>query len=148
VGITVEQMLRRRLISVLPLLLLAAGPAFAGEEAPRKEVGQYVDLQPVGLPIIADGQLVNYVFVNVRLNLTAGADTSRWRAREPFFRDALVRLGHQTPFTVSGDYQKIDAARLTGALMRQASAITGPGVIRSVVVTSQVPSHRARAPRS
>jgi hypothetical protein len=142
-------MLRRRLLCVLPLLLFtAAGPASASEDAPRKEVGQYVDLQPVGLPVVVDGQLVNYVFVNVRLNLAAGADTSRWRAREPFFRDALVRLGHATPFVVPGDYQKIDGARLCAALMREASAITGPGVIRSVAVTSQVPSRRARPPRS
>jgi len=139
------------LLAAIPLALLATTRASARSE--KKSEGEkapdpVIKLQSMALPIIAAGKLVNYVFVNVRLNLTAGADTSRWRAREPFFRDALVRLGHQTPFTVSGDYQKIDAARLTGALMRQASAITGPGVIRSVVVTSQVPSHRARAPRS
>ena len=137
-------LLRRRLIAALPLLLAAgAARAAAPDEGAHKQVGQYVDLQPVGLPIVVDGQLVNYVFVYVRLNLTAGADTSRWRAKEPFFRDVLVRIGHQTPFVVPGDYEKVDAAKLTAALTREAGAITGPGVIRSVVVTSQVPSRRA-----
>jgi hypothetical protein len=142
-------MIRRRLILAAPLLLLsaAARPA-AAEDAPRKEVGQYVDLLPVGLPIVVDGQLVNYVFVHVRLNLAAGADTSRWRAKEPYFRDALVRVGHATPFTIPGDREKVDTVRLAAVLMREAQAITGPGVIRSVVVTSQVPSHRGRAPRA
>jgi hypothetical protein len=140
-------MLRRRFAAVLPLLLLAAARPAAAEEAPHKQVGQYVDLQPVGLPIVVDGRLVNYVFVDVRLNLTAGADTSRWRAKEPFFRDLLVRAGHQTPFTLPGDYEKVDAAKLAAVVLREAAAITGPGVIRSVVVTSQVPSHRARPPR-
>ncbi len=141
-------MIRRRVMLAAPLLLLsAARPAGAGD-ASHKQVGQYVDLLPVGLPIVVDGQLVNYVFVHVRLNLAAGADTSRWRAREPYFRDVLVRVGHETPFTVPGDYEKVDAARLAAVLMREARAITGPGVIGSVVVTSQVPSHRARAPRA
>lgn len=143
-------MLRRRFACALSLLLLAATPAAAGGKAEskdeNKQVGQYVDLQPVALPIVVDGQLVNYIFVSVRMNLTANADTSRWRAREPYFRDALVRAAHQTPFTLAGDYEKIDAPRLTASLMRSASAVTGPNVIRSIVITSQVSSRRARGP--
>ena len=50
------------------------------------------------MPIVVDGQLVNYVFVYVRLNLTSGANATRLREKEPFFRDALVRAGHRTPF--------------------------------------------------
>jgi putative intracellular protease/amidase len=143
-------MLRRRLLPFLPLLLLAiATPAAASEkkkEEESKQVGQYVDLQPVALPIVVDGQLVNYIFVSVRLNLMANADTSRWRAREPYFRDALVRAGHQTPFTLVTNYAQIDAPRLRATLMRAATAITGPNVIRSVVITSQVSSRRVRTP--
>jgi hypothetical protein len=138
-------MIRRRALSAL-ILILAASPHVAhAEEAPHKQVGQYVDLQPVSLPIVVDGQLVNYVFVYVRLNLAPNADTSRWRAQEPFFRDRLVKSGYATPFTVRGDTNKIDAAKLSAALMRDAQAITGPGVIRSVVVTNQVSRNRPGA---
>ncbi|WP_334164579.1 hypothetical protein [Phenylobacterium sp.] len=143
-------MFRRALIAAAVLLTAAQPAAAAGggkKEAAPKDVGQYVDLAPVGLPIVAEGQLVNYVFVYVRINLTGGANTSHWRAREPFFRDALVRVGHRTPFTLKGDYQKIDAARLSASLMRDAVAIAGPGVVKSVVVTSQAPRHRAKVPR-
>ncbi|WP_374472650.1 hypothetical protein [Phenylobacterium sp.] len=147
-------MLRRAFIALA--VLLAAGPAAAsgggskpkGEGEAKAEVGQYVDLAPVGLPIVVDGRLVNYVFVYVRINLAPGANTSQWRAREPFFRDALVRAGHRTPFTLASDYQKIDTGRLTATLMRDAVRITGPGVVRSVVVTSQAPRGRAVVPRS
>jgi flagellar basal body-associated protein FliL len=141
-------MLRRRLIAVLPLALVAAKSAVAEEKAPNKQVGQYVDLQPVALPVVVDGQLVNYVFVSVRLNLASGADTPRWRAKEPYFRDALVRAAHETPFTLATDYDKIDVAKMTASLMKAATAIAGPNVVRSIAVTSQVPSHRARAPRA
>jgi hypothetical protein len=142
-------MRRSTLLAVLSLAILAA-PAAASEKkepAASKEVGQYVDLTPVGLPIVVRGQLVNYVFVYVRINLASGANVSRWREKEPFFRDALVRAGHRTPFTLADDYQTIDVAKLTASLTRDATAVTGPGVIRSVVVTSQAPRHRARTPR-
>jgi hypothetical protein len=94
-----------------------------------------------------NGQLVNYVFVYVRINLTGGADVIRLRAKEPFFRDALVRDAHRTPFLVPGDWQKVDAARLSAALSRDAAAIAGPGAIASVVVTSQTPQRRVMPPR-
>jgi len=143
-------MLRRPLIAIL---LAVAGSAHAAGPPPAKAAGasaagQYVDIQPVGLPIVVDGRLVNYVFVHVRLNLTAGANTTKWREKEPFFRDALVRAGHRTPFTRPDDYQKIDTARLTEALMREALAIAGQGVVRSAVVTSEASRYRVPTPRT
>lgn len=140
-------MLRRRLIVLAPLLILGGAAHAAQEKAPTSDVGQYVDLQPVPMPIIVSGELVNYVFVYVRLNLTSGANATRLREKEPYFRDALVRAGHRTPFIVPGDYQKIDSGRLTAAMMREAIAIAGPGQIRSAVVTSQSPHKRVSQPR-
>lgn len=139
-------MLRRALIAA-PLLLFAE-PAFAAEKAGAGLVGQYVDLQPVALPVVIKGQLVNYVFVYVRVNLAAGVDTARLRQKEPFFRDALVRMAYRTPFASPADYNRVDEARVAAALTREAGAIAGPGVIRSVVVTSQTPQHRIPTPKS
>jgi hypothetical protein len=137
---------RRLLILALPLVALAA-PAAAADDKGPKAVGQYVDLQPVAMPVIVNGQLVNYVFVYVRINLTGGADVIRLRTKEPFFRDARGRLGHRTPFTVPGDWQRIDERRLTAALMRDAQVIAGEGNVASVVVTSQAPQRRVVPPR-
>ncbi len=135
-------MIRRALIATA--FALAATTAQAAE--PKKEgkgdVGQYVDLQPVVLPIVNRGLLVNYVFVTVRINLTGGANAARLREKEPFFRDALVRAGHRTPFTNPADLSQVDAPRLTAALAREAAAIAGPGQVRSVVITSQAPRRR------
>jgi hypothetical protein len=139
-------MFKRLLILAAPLLILA-GAAHAGEDKKPKEVGQYVDLQPVAMPIVIDGQLVNYVFVYVRVNLKSGVDVTKLRDKEPFFRDALVRDAHRTPFIVPGDWRKIDEAKLTAALARDAAAITGPGVVASVVVTSQSPQKNVMPPR-
>ncbi|HEY0436581.1 MAG TPA: hypothetical protein VGC92_08080 [Phenylobacterium sp.] len=139
-------MLKRLLILAATSGLLAG--SVQAEEKPKPVVGQYVDLQPVAMPIVANGQLVNYVFVYVRVNLTGGADVTRIRTKEPFFRDALVREGHRTPFVVPGDWQKVDEAKLTAVMTRDAAAIAGPGAVSSVVVTSQAPQRRVIAPRS
>ena len=142
-------MIRRALIAAAALML-STSPATASE--PKKEgkgdVGQYVDLQAVGLPIVSQGRLVNYVFVYVRINLTSGANAARLREKEPFFRDVLVRAGHRTPFTNPADLSAVDVAKLTAALTREATTIAGPGQIRSVVVTSQAPRRRIRMPRA
>jgi hypothetical protein len=37
---------------------------------------------------------------------------------------------------------------MTASMMKAATAIAGPNVVRSVTITSQVPSRRARAPRA
>jgi hypothetical protein len=136
----------KRLLSFLAPLLILAGGVHAAEDKKTKEVGQYVDLQPVALPIVVDGQLVNYVFVYVRINLKTGADIIKIREKEPFFRDALVRDGHRTPFTLPNDWQKVDEAKLVAAMTRDAVAITGPGVVSSVSLTSQTPQKRAGPP--
>lgn len=137
-----------RLSAALLSLCLASPAIAAGGKADKGDVGQYVDLQPVGLPIVSQGKLVNYVFVYVRVNLTSAANVSKLREKEPFFRDALVRAGHRTPFNSPTELAKIDAPRLIATLSRDALAITGPGQIRSVVVTSQEPRRRMVAPRA
>ena len=142
-------MFDRRLILALPLLLWA-GSAQAEDKKKdeSKGAGQYVDLLPIALPVNFDGRLVNYIFVNVRINLTRSANAAELRTREPFFRDALVRAGHRTPFLVAGDLEKVDAAKISASLMHDAVAIAGPGVISSVVVTSQAPQRRVARPQN
>jgi len=120
---------RRALIAALPLAL-AAGAALAQE----KEAGQFVDLAPVAMPIVVGGRLVNYVFVYIRINLTPAANLAALRDKEPYFRDALVKLGHRTPFTRPDDYTKLDEARLKAALFQASVAIAGPGAIASIQI--------------
>ena len=141
---------RRALIALAPLALIAA-PARAS--APKKEPGaaktdgQYVDLSPVALPIVVRGLLVNYVFVSIRIQLSALANTAKLRAKEPYFRDALVRAGHRSPFfTLATDYTKIDEAKLKAVLLREAIAIGGAKEVKGVTVLSQSPKKRTGLP--
>ena len=140
--------MRRLVLSVLALALavLASTPALAGEGA-KPGGGQYVDLAPVALPVVLDNRVINYVFVSVRVNLTPGANAPRLQAKEPYFRDALVRAGHRTPFTRGNDYTMLDDAKLKAAMYSAATAIAGAGNVASVIILSETPKSRSGLPR-
>ncbi len=139
-------MRRRQLLAVLPFAL-AAGSASASAPPKKGSDGQYVDISPIALPIVLNGRLINYVFVQVRLNLTASADAPKIREKEPWFRDALVRAGHRTPFTKATDYTVIDEARMKATLMREAATITPARNLLSVTVVNQTPKQRNGLPQ-
>lgn len=138
----------RRAFTISAILLAVATAAGAAEkDAPVKPNGQYVDLAPVALPIVVDGQVINYVFVSTRLQLSATADVIKLRAKEPYFRDALVRAAHKAPFTDPKDYTVVDVPRLQAVLFREASAIAGGKNIKAAVVTAQTPKQRRGLPK-
>ena len=142
-------MRRRQILAALPFVLAASAAEAAGHggEGGKESGGQYVDLAPVALPIVLNNRLINYVFVQVRINLTPSADSPKIREKEPWFRDALVRAGHRTPFTKATDYTVIDDVRMKAALMREAAAIIPARNLLSIVLVSQTPKQRSRLPR-
>ena len=47
------------------------------------------------------------------------------KPKEAFFRDALVRAAHRTPFTVPGDWTRLDERALSAALVSASVGIGG-----------------------
>ena len=145
--------LHRRLLSLVVLALLAApaiyaaGPA-AAAEAPKsgKASGQYVDMSPVGVPVIWRGRLVNYVFVTLRLTIRPGVDVMKLREKEPYFRDALVRLAHRSPLNPPNDFTRVDEPALKTKMLAESARIVGPGQVTSVQVVTQAPQRRTGLP--
>lgn len=139
----------RNLLLAAVALAFAAPAAHASEGAKKgpDPSSQYVDITPVAVPIIAEGRLVNYVFVQVRLNLTPSADANKLREKEPFLRDALVRASHRTPFTGKVDYMHVDEAALKAAVSRDAAPLIGARNVKSVEILSQQPKQRVGLPR-
>lgn len=135
--------MRRRLILSGLAALAFAGQALAsegeGEKAPEPP---YVDISPVGLPVVLDGRLVNYVFAQVRLNVRPGVDSGALRAKEPYFRDALIRAAHRTPFVLQDNPDRLDEAALKRVMAAEAARIAGPRAIVSVQVLRQTPRQR------
>jgi hypothetical protein len=126
--------------SLVPLalgLVIAVAPVQPVLAADQPAGPQTVLLEAVALPVIVDGQLINYVFCSIRLDLFPNADGAKVRAKEEFFRDDLVRMGHRSPFTRKDDYTRIDEVKVKAELMRIAPSLVGPGMIRSVTIVRQ-----------
>lgn len=134
----------RRSILLLSFLTLMAAPAFA--DPPKAAPDQVVKLSPVALPIIVDGRVVNYVFATVTVLLTPQADVEALQIKEPYFRDALVRAAHRTPFVVASDYNRIDEGKLKSVMIRESVAIAGPGKVWGISISDETPQHQLPPP--
>ncbi len=132
----------RRLTALCIPALVIATAARAAPDPSAKPAQNHVDLQPVGLPAIVHGRLVNYIFVDLRLVLAKGVDASKLPQHEPFLRDALVRAGTRTPFNPPQDGVHLDEGRLKAEIMRDAANEVGPGKVVSVEIRSQTPQRR------
>ena len=140
-------MLRRAFLTAAALALISTH-ALAADDKPAPDADRAVTLSPVAMPIVVDGQVINYVFVTVRVLLTPRADPFALRDKEPFFRDALVRAAYRTPFLLKGDFNRIDEAKLKAALFRDATTIAGRGNVSGVVVVSQAAQHFIPQPQT
>lgn len=139
---------RRTLITAGTVALSSgvASAALASSDAPAAPAA--LSIAGLGLPVIEGGRLRNYVFVALRLELGAGKTVEQMRPKEAFFRDALVKAAHRTPFTVPGDWTRLDERALSAALVSASVAISGRGSVRRVEVVSQSPRRRTGMPTS
>ena len=131
------------------ILALAPGAAaMAAENNPHamKLSDGGFDLVPVAVPVIVKGQVINYIFVSLRLFPTVLTQTTVLKPKEPFFRDALVRAAHKTPFTLANDYNHVDEARICAAMMVASRSIVGAGQLRAITVSKQQPKNIRRNP--
>ena len=101
----------------------------------------------IALPIVAGGTVVNYVFVMIRIDLSSAANSNALRAKEPYFRDALVRAAHRAPFNSNKDYLSVDEAKLKAQVMRDAVAIAGARNIKGVTLISQTAKRHSGVPK-
>lgn len=124
------------------LFCLFAAPAMASEGTAAKKAGNAsVQLGAVAIPVSIDGKLVNYIFLNIRINLTMTADEAGVRDKEPYFRDALVRTASRTSFAQAGKDYLLDEPRFKQVMTVEWTKITGPGVIKSIDILRQSPKH-------
>lgn len=135
-------MLRRNLFAIgtLAIAAAAAGSASASEDEPSGNPS--FNIAGVGVPIIVEGRIRNYVFVTIRLTLGAGQTPETLRAKEPYYRDALVKAAHVTPFVVENDWTVVNTAAISAMLMRAAPRISGAGSVVNAEVALQTPRRR------
>lgn len=139
--------MRRALIALLlAAAFVQAAPARAADKKDDPP-SPTVLMLPVALPVIVDGRLVNYVFVSLRLGLAPGGDIPRLRAKEPYFRDALLHFAYRNSLVRDDNYAALDEDRLKAATLRSAADVVGPGKVISVQVIKQAPQRVQGLPK-
>jgi hypothetical protein len=136
----------RRALLLAPLALLAATPALANDPKKKGKDGEgeaapdpVIKLQSMALPIIVDGRLVNYVFLQSSITLKPEVPLTVFEGKEPMLRDAIVREAHSKPFMRPDSYVALDEARLKGSILRETNKLIGPGKVAMVTIIKQTP---------
>lgn len=136
-------MLKRFTVVLAAIVLFANGAQAAGSGGGGKGGGpSHLELAPIGLPVIVSGKIKNYVFVQTRLLPAPGADLIKLREKEPYYRDALVRAAHRTPFNSAADWTLLDERRLEATLLAEARRISGPRSFSAAELVKQTPRRR------
>ncbi len=138
----------RRALLAASFALLAT-PAFARSAKKEKKGGKegegeaapdpVIKLQSLALPVIVNGKLINYVFLQSTITLKDGVLPAVFEGKEPMLRDAIVREAHSKPFVRPDSYVALDEARLKGSILRETNSLIGPGKVAMVTIVKQTP---------
>ena len=129
----------------LGLHALAPAMAQAKEEEPAKgptEANLRLDISGLGLPVLKDGRVVNYVFVRLRINLNPGIERLDIEAGEPFVRERMLRAAYRAPLNSGADVMALDPQKLEAQTLSAARAVYGATRVRSVEIRDQKPQKR------
>jgi hypothetical protein len=147
-----SSILSRRLLLSLAAAATMAGPALASSEKKKEGEGQALDptykLGSMTIPIIANGRIVNYVFVALTLRLTSGTEVESFKTQEPLLRDAIMRAAYRTPFVKQDTWQEVDGPRLQAFVLGQCAVLFGKGKVAAVEISKQVPRKRVMPPNA
>lgn len=142
----------RGLLFLLLILLVPPGtPAFAAGEKKQAaggdtDVNLRLDLSGIGLPILRDGRVVNFVFIRARIVLKPGMTRPDIEAREPFIREALVRSAYRSPLNAPNDFMAVDPKVFDAMLLREARAVFGAKNVSSATLRDQKAQKLVYAP--
>jgi len=129
----------------LGLHVLAPAVAQAKAEKPAEgptEADLRLDLSGLGLPVLKDGRVMNYVFVRVRINFNPGIARLDIEAGEPLVRDVMVKAAYRSPLNSGTDLMALDPKKLEAQTLGAARAVYGATRVRSVEVRDQKPQKR------
>ncbi len=141
---------RRAFMGLMVFCTGAGFPILAGAEEKKDDkkaqVARTVEMAPIAIPVVWKGLVTNYIYARIRLHLTHDVDVGATRAKEPYFKDFVVRAANRTPFTLPNDLNAIDALALEKAVLPGCATIFGPGLVTHVEVFEQTPQHRLARP--
>lgn len=125
--------------------LAATSPALASSSGGKTEAAPgalNVNIAGVGLPVISNGRIRNYVFVTVKVHLGPDQTLEGMRAKDPFIRDALVRTAHRVSLAMPNDFTRMNENAINAAVMAIANVVVGHGGVTASEVLMQTPRRR------
>lgn len=129
--------------TLLAGLAHASGPAAkaegAGEEGDALS-SRSMDAPYLAVPVVRDGQLVNYLFVSIRIEIANGVDLWRTRERAHFLRDALVRASHAQDLSDPADPNALNEARAVEVYRAAAVQALGERAVAGVSIVASYSS--------
>lgn len=140
-----------RATAVALMLVLAVPAPTASAEAKKAEEGESaraMDVLNLVVPVVREGRLVNYLFVNARIQIAPGVDVFRTRERGHFLRDALLKAVHRRSIAAADRDDAIDPAAAQAVILATARQTLGAPAVRSAEILSVSSLRPGRAPRS
>jgi len=110
----------------------AKGEAEEGAETSARSM----DAPYLAVPVVRDGQLVNYLFVSIRIEIADGVDLWRTRERAHFLRDALVRASHGNDLADPTDSNLLNEARAIQVYRAAAVQALGAQAVGAVSIVA------------
>lgn len=143
--------MRRAIAMALLASTLLAGHAAAqphakakgGDAAAAETSARSMDAPYLAVPVVRDGQLVNYLFVSVRFDIAQGVDLWHTREQAHLLRHALVRACHQNALADPNDNNRLDERRAIEVFRTTAMQVLGERAIRNVSIVATYSSQSA-----
>lgn len=129
--------------TLLAGLAAASGPEDAAktkEEGGEELSSRSMDAPYLAVPVVRDGQLVNYLFVSIRVEISSGVDLWRTREQAHFLRDALVRASHAHDLSDPNDPNVLNEARAREVYRAAAVQALGERAVAGVSIVASYSS--------
>jgi hypothetical protein len=131
--------------TLLAGLANASGPAAKAKEKGETEEGaelssRSMDAPYLAVPVVRNGQLVNYLFVSIRIEITSQVDLWQTRERAHFLRDALVRASHSNDLADPNDSNALNEPRAIEVYRAAAIQALGERAVGPVTVVASYSS--------
>jgi hypothetical protein len=142
-----RQAVARAIAAAMLASTLLAGLANASGSAPKakakgeEESGEQLssrsmDAPYLAVPVVREGQLVNYLFVSIRIEIAPAVDLWQTRERAHFLRDALVRASHGNDLADPENNNALNEARAIQVYRAAAVQALGERAISGVSIVA------------
>ncbi len=94
----------------------------------------FIEIERLTAPFIRDQRFVQYVVLDVSLEVVEERDADKVRQLTPRLRDAFLRELHRLATVRPASQKLINVARVKARLLAGADRVLGPRVVRDVLV--------------